>query len=132
MNSSAEVRQETPLVVLLVEDEPMLLRVVAVTLRAAGFAVLEAGDGTEGLEILRSDKHIDGLLTDVRMPGLSGYELAEASLSLRPDLPVILMTGYADEAPETIRRAAIPILRKPFNFASLADSVRDSIRARPL
>jgi DNA-binding NtrC family response regulator len=122
---------EPPFTVLLAEDEPMLRRVVGVTLRIAGFVVLEAGDGTAGLEILRSDAPIDVLLTDVKMPGLNGYQLAEAGLSLRPAMSVMLMTGYADEAiPDAIRAASIPILRKPFDFENLAKSVRDAIVSR--
>jgi CheY-like chemotaxis protein len=116
-------------VVLLVEDEPMLRRVVALTLRADGFRVLEAGDGSEALATLQSEPDIDILLTDVRMPGMSGYELAGAALSARPGMPVMLMTGYSDEEmPPAIREAMIPLLRKPFNFATLAESVRTAMK----
>jgi DNA-binding NtrC family response regulator len=126
MNGSPE-----KLTVLVAEDEPMLRVVVRETLRHAGFAVIEAEDGTEGLEILQSDRAIDALLTDVKMPGLNGYQLAEASLSLRPRMRVILMTGYADEViPDAIKRASIPVLRKPFDFASLGDSIREYIVSR--
>ena len=122
------VREETPFTVLLAEDEPMLRRVVGVTLRHGGFVVIEAADGTAGLEILQSETSIDVLLTDVKMPGLNGYQLAEAGLSLRPAMKVMLMTGFADEAiPDAIREASIPILRKPFNFENLASSVREVI-----
>jgi DNA-binding NtrC family response regulator len=128
---SASMTDENPFTVLLAEDEPMLRCVVGATLRYGGFTVIEAGDGTAGLEILRSDESIDVLLTDVKMPGLNGYQLAEAGLSLRPALKVMLMTGYADEAiPDAIRDASIPILRKPFNFDNLATSVRDIIVSR--
>jgi DNA-binding NtrC family response regulator len=114
------------LTVLLAEDEAMLRRVVGVTLRHGGFVVIEAEDGTAGLEILQSAASIDVLLTDVKMPGLNGYQLAEASLSLRPEVKVMLMTGFADEAiPDAIRKASIPILRKPFNFDDLATSLRE-------
>ena len=114
--------------VLLAEDEPMLRQVVRVTLQHAGYDVIEAADGNAGLEILRSGSPIDILLTDVKMPGMNGYQLAEAGLSLRPALKVMLMTGYADEAiPDAIREASIPILRKPFNFANLATSIRQVI-----
>jgi DNA-binding NtrC family response regulator len=122
--------EETPFIVLLAEDEPMLRQVVGVTLRHAGFTVVEAADGIAGLEVLRSKTPIDVLLTDIKMPGLNGYQLAEAGLSLRPSMKVMLMTGYADEAiPDTIRQASIPILRKPFNFANLASTVRQVITA---
>ncbi|HEV7487558.1 MAG TPA: response regulator [Thermoanaerobaculia bacterium] len=120
---------EKPFTVLLAEDEAMLRVVVRETLRRAGYVVIEAPDGTTGLEILQSDQPIDVLLTDVRMPGLNGYQLAEASLTLRPAMGVMLMTGYADEAiPDAIRDASIPVIRKPFNFASLAEDVRAVIR----
>ena len=131
MNSSSMVSEENSFTVLLAEDEPMLRRVVLATLQQAGYAVIEAADGSVGLEILQSDRAIDILLTDVKMPGLNGYQLAEAGLSLRPTLKVMLMTGYADESmPDIIRDASIPILRKPFNFANLASSIRDVITSR--
>ena len=120
-----------PLVILLVEDEPMLRQVVALTLKGEGFVVVEAGDGSAGLEILKSDKAIDVLLTDVRMPGLNGYQLAVSALTLRPRMPVILMTGYADdEIPDAIRQAKIPMIRKPFNFAKLGGSIREIVSSR--
>lgn len=127
----SSVREENPFTVLLAEDEPMLRRVVGVTLRHGGFVVIEAADGTAGLEVLQSEASIDMLLTDVKMPGLNGYQLAEAGLSLRPAMKVMLMTGFADEAiPDAIREASIPILRKPFNFENLARSVREMILSR--
>lgn len=123
--------EEKPITVLLAEDEPMLRRVVRETLRHAGCLVIEAEDGTAGLEMLRSDAPIDVLLTDVKMPGLNGYQLAEAGLSLRPAMKVMLMTGYADEAiPDIIREASIPILHKPFDFAKLAGAVKEGIGPR--
>ena len=130
MSSYSEV-PATRYVVLVVEDEPMLRRVVAMTLRSEGFVVLENEDGETGLVTLRSDEPIDALLTDVKMPGISGYELAAEALSLRPGMPIALMTGFADEdVPESIRRASIPIIRKPFNFANLGASIRDIIGSR--
>jgi DNA-binding NtrC family response regulator len=114
------------LALLLVEDEPMLRQVVALTLKREDFDVLEAGDGMAGLEVLQSGVPIDILLTDVRMPGLSGYELAEASLKIRPQLPVILMTGFTDEqVPAALTERAIPMIRKPFNFATLGSTVKE-------
>ena len=131
MRDSPIVAEENPLTVLLAEDEPMLRRVVRETLRHAGYVVIEAEDGTAGLEMLRSGTPIDILLTDVKMPGLNGYQLAEACLSLRPAMKVMLMTGFADEAiPDAIRLASIPILRKPFDFAKLASAVGEGLGPR--
>jgi DNA-binding NtrC family response regulator len=130
MTSSPEV-PENQLTVLVAEDEAMLRVVVRETLRRAGFNVLEAADGAAGLEILKSDAPIDLLLTDIKMPRLNGYQLAEACLSLRPAIRVILMTGYADETvPDAIRAASIPVMRKPFDFATLAKSIREAIGPR--
>lgn len=124
---STPVRMNESITVLLAEDDAMLRRVVGQTLRHAGFEVIEADDGSAGLEILQSEQSVDVLLSDVRMPRLNGYQLAEACLSLRPATRVMLMTGYADEAvPEAIRDAAIPVLRKPFDFGDLVRSVRDA------
>jgi DNA-binding NtrC family response regulator len=122
---------EAPLVVLVVEDEPALRQVVAITLRREGMTILEAGDGAGALVILQSGTHVDALLTDVKMPGLNGYQLAEASLALRPEMPVILMTGYADETvPEKLREATVPVIRKPFNFTTLGSSIKTIAAAR--
>lgn len=128
MLTSLAVPEDHTVTVLLAEDEPMLRKVVRETLRHAGFAVIEAEDGAAGLEILQSDSSIDVLLTDIKMPGLNGYQLAEAGMALRPAMRVMLMTGYADEVmPDAIENASIPILRKPFDFATLAKSVREII-----
>jgi DNA-binding NtrC family response regulator len=110
--------------VLVVDDEAMLRTVASETLEDAGFSVREAGDGNSALEILRSDPSIDLLVSDIRMPGLSGVELAEAGLKERPGLKILLMTGYATESlPVTLQERGLEVLRKPFDlnrFANLA------------
>ena len=106
--------------ILIAEDEALLRLVAVEALRDAGYDVLEAGDGTEGLAVLNTAEHIDLLVTDIKMPGLNGYELAEAGLRLRPQMKVVLMTGYSDEqVPDAIRCATIKIFHKPFNFDDL-------------
>jgi CheY-like chemotaxis protein len=108
--------------VLVVEDEPLLLMIVSETLRDAGYAVWEAGDGESALRIIEAKPEIDLLISDVKMPGLSGYQLVDASLTLRPDLKVLLMTGYAQEPiPKRITQAGIQVLYKPFDFDKLPD-----------
>ena len=106
--------------ILVVEDETMLLLVVAETLRDAGFDVWEASDGNAALEILNGQAPIDLLITDIKMPGMNGYQVAEASLRLRPGLKVLFMTGYAQEPiPQSVKQAGIPVLYKPFDFNKL-------------
>ena len=106
--------------VLIADDEAMLRIVAAETLQDAGFEVSEAGDGASALEILRSDPDIELLVSDIKMPGLNGIELAEAGLRLRPELKILLMTGYATESlPDSLRERGLEILRKPFDFNHL-------------
>jgi CheY-like chemotaxis protein len=63
---------------------------------------------------------VDLLISDIKMPRMTGYELVEAGLALRPDLRILLMTGYAqDPVPAVIARANIPVLHKPFDLEEL-------------
>jgi CheY-like chemotaxis protein len=121
MADQAENMQGKSPTVLVAEDEAMLRLVAVESLSDAGFKVFDAGDGTAGLKILQSDVHIDLLVSDVKMPGMSGYDLAEAGLALRPGLKILLMTGYAQEPiPEKIREAGGRIIYKPFDFDTLS------------
>jgi CheY-like chemotaxis protein len=106
--------------ILVAEDEAML-RVIAVEmLEDAGFKVFEAGDGVEALELLKDNPEIRLLVSDVKMPRMDGYALVEAGIALRPDLKVLLMTGYAQEPPPQLLKARdIQILHKPFNLEKL-------------
>jgi CheY-like chemotaxis protein len=113
--------------VLVAEDEAMLRLIAVETLIDAGFQVFDAGDGNAGLKTLQSVADIDLLISDIKMPGMNGYELAAAGLALKPNLKVILMTGYAQEPlPEKIREAGAHVIYKPFDFdllSSLAKQV---------
>jgi CheY-like chemotaxis protein len=106
--------------ILVAEDEAML-RVIAVEmLQDAGFEVFEAGDGVEALDLLKAHPQIALLVSDIKMPRMDGYALVEAGLALRPDLKVLLMTGYAQEPPPHVLKAReIQILHKPFNLERL-------------
>src|SRR6266481_6265306 len=101
--------EKTP--ILVAEDEAML-RVIAVEmLEDAGFKVFEAGDGVEALELLKTNPQIALLVSDIKMPRMDGYALVEAGLAFRPDLKVLLMTGYSQEPPpQKLRAREIQIL----------------------
>lgn len=106
----------------------MLLLVIAETLREAGFEVWEASDGDAALDILKQQPHIDLLITDIKMPGMNGYQVADASLRLRPGLKVLFMTGYAQEPiPLNVKQAGIPVLHKPFDFNKLPQIARSLV-----
>jgi CheY-like chemotaxis protein len=101
--------------VLIAEDEAMFRDAVVLSLQASGFKVFAAADGQEALAILKAHREIALLVSDIRMPGMDGYALAEAGLELRPDLKVILMTGYAGDPPKLVRDRQIGTFRKPFD-----------------
>jgi CheY-like chemotaxis protein len=105
---------------LIVEDEALLLMLVAETLRDAGYTVYEAANGPVALSLLEVHTEIALMISDIRMPGMNGYQVTEAAMALRPDLRVVLMTGYTPEAvPKSISNTGVEILHKPFNVNQL-------------
>ena len=111
---------DTKTPILVAEDEAML-RVLAVEmLEDAGFKVFEAGDGVEALELLKANPQIALLVSDIKMPRMDGYALVTAGLEFKPELKVLLMTGYAqDPPPQFLKAREIQILHKPFNREKL-------------
>ena len=96
-------------VVLVVEDEPVILMVLTDYLSGHGYRVLQAENGEQAFEILASKPHLDMLITDFRLPGgISGVQIAEPAVKLRPDLKVIFISGY----PQEIRETGSPITLK--------------------
>jgi PAS domain S-box-containing protein len=103
---------------LLVDDEELVRQSTADMLGEMGFEVLEAGSAEEALQAVRAGAPLDLLVTDHLMPGMSGAELARQARALRPDLPVLIVSGYAELegiAPD------LPRLVKPFRVAELAE-----------
>jgi len=106
--------------ILVAEDEAMLRLITVEVLQDAGFEVFEAADGAEALDVLKANPMIELLVSDIKMPRMDGYALVEAGLAFRPELKVVLMTGYSQEPPPAIQRIRdIQILRKPFNLERL-------------
>lgn len=114
--------------ILIAEDEAML-RVIAVEmLEDAGFTVFQAGDGVEALAVLKAEPGIQVLVSDIKMPRMDGYALAEAGINLRPELKVLLMTGYAQDTPPALLKAReIKTLHKPFNLERLTELVGEML-----
>jgi PAS domain S-box-containing protein len=116
--------------VLLVDDEPAVRRAARRLLQSLGYQVVTASDGEEALAALRADPAaFDVLVTDQTMPRLTGADLARAALALRPDLPVVLCTGYSEAVDEAAARAlgARAFVAKPFDRASLGAAVRAAL-----
>ncbi|HMK90665.1 MAG TPA: ATP-binding protein [Methylocystis sp.] len=103
--------------VLIVEDQADVRRQIVGALNEIGCAVQEAGEGAAGLSFIVSGEPLDLLITDVGLPGMSGLQLAEAARATRPDLPILIITGYADKSLGTLRlTAGMEVLRKPFTL----------------
>ena len=110
--------------VLVVDDEPTVRMLVSEVLEDKGCRVLEAHDGAAGLAMLRSDLRVDLLITDVGLPGgMNGRQLADAGRALRPSLPVLFITGYAENAAVGDGRLdpGMQLLTKPFTMDALAE-----------
>ncbi len=114
---------------LLVEDDELVRRFAATRLQALGYRVSEAEDAMQALELLRGDGRIDLMLTDVMMPGLNGAELAEAAGRLCPDMPVLFISGYSEDALTSEGRLpdGVLLLTKPYPKAELARRVRQAL-----
>ena len=87
----------------------------------AGYDVVQAADGEEALALLDAAGPFDLLVTDYAMPGLSGLELIDAVRLRKPQMPILMVTGYADTGQEA---ADVPRLQKPFLPAELVDRVQ--------
>jgi len=117
-------------VVLIVEDDPSILMVLSTYLSGEGYRILQAENGEQAFEILASKPHLDMMITDFRLPGgITGVQIAEPAVRLRPDLKVIFISGYAQEVRDTdspITRKA-PILDKPFDLDELQDIMQSML-----
>jgi two-component system, cell cycle sensor histidine kinase and response regulator CckA len=108
--------------VLIVEDQEATAQITRILLESWGYRVLEAHSGTEAMCLFEREGHRIGLLlADVRMPGMSGPQLALRLLEQRPDLRVVFMSGEPPSEPVCERAA---FLAKPFTPATLARAVR--------
>jgi len=126
---------------LLVDDDQAILSICSESLEAVGYRVICAGDGKDALEIFREKSSlIDVLVTDVRMPRMGGFKLAEHARMLKDDLPIIVITGYDPQranVPEELKQNSV-ILTKPFAIDELKRQIRilfpenGDVRSSPL
>ena len=105
--------------IIIVDDDPEVRVVVAEFLDDFGYRVLQAKGGAEALERLRQHPDVQMMITDIRMPDMSGIELADIATREQPDLKVILISGYF-VSQQVDRR----FLRKPFRMKELEAAVR--------
>ncbi len=114
--------------ILVADDREDVLDLASDILRECGYTVLKAKDGNDALDLSKKyDKPIQLLLTDVRMTGKNGGELAEALLEIRPEIRVLYMSGYtSDIAIQDIdSNSKAGFIQKPFSFKEIALKVRE-------
>lgn len=119
--------------VLVVDDERNYLVVLEDLLSEEGYDVLTASSGAEALEIIKNTP-VHTVLSDIKMPGMNGVELLDEILNLDNDLPVILMTAFAevDQAVEAMKKGALDHIQKPFNNEDIKKAIRRGVEKRLL
>lgn len=135
--------------VLLVDDDPAVLRLCRTVLEQEGFIVLSANGSSEALKLCKNHPgSVDILVSDLilpppefsmasgsnEFPHVHGHELAARALRMRPDLRIVLMSGNLDKdlAAYSIRKGSLPFISKPFENQALVDLVRQTLQAPPL
>jgi CheY-like chemotaxis protein len=109
---------------MIVDDDPEVRIIVAEFLRDFGYQVIQASGGVEALELLGRTRDLRMIITDIRMPDMSGIELAELATQRRHDLKIILISGYF-----VSQHLGRRCLRKPFRMRDLEAAVRQELQA---
>lgn len=118
--------------ILIVDDEPTVRMLLTDALGDLGYTLIEAADSLAGLKLLRSDVHIDLLITDVGLPGgMNGRQMADAGREVRPHLKTLFITGYAENAAigDEQLGPGMRVLTKPFAIDALAARVQELMSA---
>ncbi len=130
---SNRLRKGTPLLqdarntILVVDDEVELLDLIAYILRRPGYEILEARTSREALSICeRVEVPIDLVLSDFNLPGMNGLDLAKELERLRPNLPIIFMSGNLEASDDLVDRGFV-CLKKPFTFADMVYIVDETL-----
>lgn len=135
LEAGADLLEEAPRgageTVMVVEDDPSVRLIVLEVLEELGYEAIEAVDADSAIPILQSDRRIDLLVSDVGLPGMNGRQLADVARETRPDLRVLFITGYAENA--AIRSGflaeGMEMMTKPFAVEALAMKIRDILES---
>jgi two-component system, cell cycle response regulator CpdR len=107
--------------ILVADDDPELREIIAETLAEPGYAVLTASDGYEAVRVL-ADNWVNLLITDIKMPGIDGFELARQAKVMRPSIQVIYISGYSASG-KSDGPTYGPVLQKPMRMGDLLAEV---------
>jgi len=113
--------------ILIVDDDPMVRKIATIVLQKFGYNVLDAPSGEQGLKCVVEHPEIELVLSDIIMPELSGPEMIDRILEMRPAMKVIFMSGYGADTlpPHQVKRFVV--LEKPFTIPGLLDAVRGGL-----
>ncbi len=110
--------------ILLVEDDDVVRMLTVEVLEELDYQVLQAENGTDAMAIINSDQHLDLLMSDIGLPGMSGQQLMAAAREVRPDLPVLFASGYAaQDYANSASGAKVATITKPFSLDLLRTTV---------
>ncbi len=116
--------------ILIVDDEPEIRELIASGFQSRGFRTAEADNGKNAYERFVSEQ-ADAVVTDVRMPGGDGIELLTRVKTLRPEVPVFLVTGFCDLATDdALKLGAEALFSKPFSRLKLIEAVIEALRTK--
>ena len=118
---NVDLSSPIPLRILLVDDDAQVRHSTSAMLSELGYEHIEAANGQEAIQQLHDGDGIDLLLTDYAMPGMTGMELCKQGLAIKPELRIVLMTGYADSA--ALSAGNLTVLSKPFTLSQLASVI---------
>jgi CheY-like chemotaxis protein len=128
VEGSSDAAGPTRETILVVEDDSRVRQLTIKRLKLIGYEVLEASDGPSALEILGRGDPVDLVLTDLIMPGgLSGRDVAIRARQIKPEVKVLLTSGYAEELVrgDDLQRENLRVLRKPYQQADLVATLRE-------
>jgi len=119
--------------VLVIDDDPSILDNLEFNLKLYGYNVLKASNGSDGIDIFkRHMPDIDAVVTDMKMPGLSGLDVIKNILAIDPDIGIIVFTGHGDteNAVSAMREGAVNYIQKPFRMENLISSIENAMEKR--
>ena len=125
-----DARRSSQHVVLLVDDEYLVRGVLTEILRDAGFFVIAVASAQEAIIYLVKLVHIDVVFSDIKMPGMDGFELAKWMHENTPDIGIILASGYTGKTNTAAELGGAEFIRKPFDFDHIVGKIRE-VATRP-
>ena len=118
--------------ILLVDDEPAVMEMATRLLERLGYKVTCQTDSVSALEVFRSNPNeFDLVITDYAMPKLTGLDFAREVLRVRPDMPILLCTGFSEKiTPDSVKELGMELLMKPYGMREISEAVRKILDAR--